>query len=79
MESVKNNPNFDLMLNITQKLAQIKPKILTCSIFLILEGGGVGSIEQKNLNVGVISEKARTNLKTRILTHFKLYDAEGVK
>ena len=73
MSSVKDKLNFDVIMDITQKLAMIQKPILQATIFIVAESGTVGSIEVRAKNTGVLSDHTRQNLKGRVITHFKLY------
>jgi len=44
MESVKNHPNFDMTLKVTEKLLQIRKPIKTAVIVAIIEGETSGSV-----------------------------------
>lgn len=74
MSGVKDRVNFDMILDITQKLSQLRRPIIQATIFIITEAGTVGTIEVKSENIGKLSDHTLQNLKGRVITHFKLYD-----
>lgn len=74
LSSVKDKMNFDVIMDITQKLAQIQKPIIQATIFVVTEAGTVGSVEVKSKNMGVLNDHTLQNLKGRVIMHFKLYD-----
>lgn len=67
--SVKNHPNFDLTLKVTEKLLQIQKPIKTAVIVISIEGETAGSVIVGDPN---ITEKAKLNVLMQVVEKFKI-------
>lgn len=57
-EDIKNLPNFDMSIRVSQRILQLKTKIKTCVIIVSLENETCGSVIVGEQN---LSEQAKIN------------------
>jgi hypothetical protein len=69
MASVKNHPNFDLTLKVTEKLLQIQKPIKVAVIVISIEGETAGSVIVGDPN---ITEQAKINVLMQVVEKFKI-------